>query len=117
MSATRVVASQEVLLPLSTFIFAVFLRSSSLCFQYEIITMYFKIQGQEGMDVNSHNSSSSHNSSNPPAPAPRILHPTTLSGLWGLSVVRGFGKVSGNLGVLVTQLISLSWEKLAVAGI
>lgn len=114
MSATRVVASQEVLLPLSTFIFAVFLRSSSLCFQYEIITMYFKIQGQEGMDVNSHNSSSS----NPPAPAPRILHPTTLSGLWGLSVrVRGFGKVSGNLGVLVTQLISLSWEKLAVAGI
>lgn len=114
MSATRVVASQEVLLPLSTFIFAVFLSSSSLCFQYEIITMYFKIQGQEGMDVNSHNSSSS----NPPAPAPRILHPTTLSGLWGLSVgVRGFGKVSGNLGVLVTQLISLSWEKLAVAGI
>lgn len=51
----------------------------------------------------------------PPAPAPRILHPVTLLSLWGLSggggavVVRGFRKCQGMMEWSFLILVSLTW--------
>lgn len=71
--------------------------------QHEIITMFLKIQGQAGMDV------STNGSNNPQLPHPEfsvlLLYPACVS---------GFRKVSGNCGMIVTNLGFPQLGKLAV---